>query len=326
MEEINFQGKALEILTKKTALVICGGGSNVNALVGCIGKLVDLGLPLEKIQSITGSSVGAIIATIIACRGSYIYIKKRMDSLNYREFATRDCFLKQGTRLINKYGLHKTNKIDDVITEVMLGLLGNSEFTFRDLYDLTGKHLTITYLSLNYGRTMYADYINEPNSLIREAVVKSCSIPVFYEAFFENINGLNFVNVDGGTENNYPMNVPRAQKIDPINILGLKLIAPKDMTDVDNGGNDPLINNGPPTGIIDYLTRIIILLRDQAMRTHVSENDWMLTIKINVGNYSSTNFDLTEDDKMKLAAAGREAVNSYVDELASLLESGKFSS
>jgi NTE family protein len=326
MEEINFKrnAKALEIISKKTALVICGGGTNAVALVSSIGRLIDLGLSLDKLQSITGSSVGAIIATIIACRGSYLFIKKKMDSLNYHEFASRDCFLKQGVRLLNKYGVHKTNRIDEVITEVMLELLGNAEFTFKDLYELTGRHLTITYLSLNYGRTIYADYINEPDTLIREAVVKSCSIPVFYEAFFENKNGLNFVSADGGVENNYPMNVPRAQKIDPIHILGLKLIAPKDMTDVDNGGNDPLIDNGPPIGMIDYLTRIIGILRDQAMRTHVSKNDWMLTVKINVGNYSSTNFDLSEDDKMKLAGMGREAVNSYVDELASILENETF--
>lgn len=313
---------AIEILSNKTALVIGGGGIGGLALVESLDRLVSLGLRLEKIKSVTGSSAGSLIATIIACRGSSLYIKKKMNSLNYRELADRSCCLVKGVKLLSKYGLHNRNRLKEIITEIMLELLGNADYTFKQLYELTGTHLTVTYLSLNYERTMYADHINEPNTLIRKAVVKSCSIPVFYEANFENRDGMVFVDVDGGTQNNYPMNVPRAQKIDPIHILGLKLIAPKDMTDVDNGGNDPLINIGPPTGIVDYLTRIISILREQAMRIHVSENDWKLTVKINVGNYSATNFDLAKEDKMRLAEYGRIAANTYIVELMKLIESG----
>ena len=319
-----FKEKALEIIRNKTALVICGGGVLGTALLGSLGKLVDLGMPLNKIKSITGSSVGSIIGTAIAAGASYSYINNKVNSLNFTEFVDRSCILVQGARLIKNYGLHKTDKISEFISEILSELLGNADITFKDLYDLTGTHLTVTYLSLNYEKTMYADYINEPNSLVREAVVKSCSIPVFFEANFEKKEGLTFVDIDGGTQNNYPMNVPRNQQIDPINIIGLKLISPKDMTDSENGGNDPLINFGPPRNVIDYLKRVISILREQAMRIHVSDNDWMLTVKINIEKYTSTDFNLTEKDKITLAGFGQDAVTSYVNELTNLLKTQKF--
>lgn len=312
--------KAIEILSNKTALVICGGGTSEFAVVESLDRLTSLGLRLEKIKSVTGSSAGALISTIIACKGSISYIKNKMYSLNSRGFLDPSCCLVKGVKLLNKYGLNGRNNLKNIIIDVLLELLGNADYTFKQLYDLTGIHLTITYLSLNYERTMYADYINEPDTLVRKAILKSCSIPVFYEANFENKDGYVFVDVDGGTQNNYPMNVPRSQKIDPIHILGLKLIAPKDMTDIDNGGNEPLVNRGPPRGLVDYLTRIISILREQAMKVHVSENDWKLTVKINVGNYTATDFDLTQDDKIKLAECGRIAANNYIVELMKFIE------
>lgn len=321
--------EAVEILKEKKALVFSGGGVLGIGQVGALSKLIDLGLSLKNITSVTGSSVGSIIATAVACGADINYIKNKMNSIDYNALQGDSCFLIQGIRLINRYGLHSTNGVRNLISDVLKDLIGNSDITFKELFDKTGVWLTITYLSLNYGRTIYADHVYEPDTLVREAVVKSSSIPIFYDAYFEkgtsNGKKQTFVSVDGGMMLNYPMVVPRLQNVNPRELLGLKFVSTGDVNVKDEGqpGTDAE-DMGPPTNIITYLNNMIQILRKQAMKVHVSNNDWMLTVKINVGTLSSTDFSLTDAQKEWLFNQGQTSIDNYLQELTSLLEEGKF--
>ena len=322
---MDFREKALEIIRNKTALVICGGGVLGIAECGALVELESLGLDLKKLTSVCGSSVGSILSTSIACQGTSSYMKKILDSMDFNRFQDHDCFLRSAVQFIRKYGLNETTEIMNLAIKLITDLGYDKDITFQQLYDKTKVHLTLTYLSVNYDRTMYADHINEPNGLVRDAIVKSSSIPVFYEAFIEGSRKAGHVKCDGGTANNYPMNIPREQGVNPINILGLKLIASNEVDSIDNGGPGlALVNSGPPLNALAYIKRIVDILRRQALRMHVSENDWQLSIKINVGKLTSTDFNLTKEQQEWLFNQGKLAVQNYVNELAGLLESGKF--
>ena len=315
---MDYHQQALEILQNKTALVISGGGCRGYAVCGSLLRLHELGLSLKNISSVSGSSVGSIIATAIAARGSIYYINEKMSKLNLKDLENHTCIISEAFNLLKNYGLHKTTGINDLMTEVLTELTGNADITFKELFDRTNIHLTITYLSLNYKRTLYADYINEPNSIVREAVVKSSSMPLFYEAFMEGNKKDRKVSADGGVMNNYPMNIPREQGYEPSKILGLKFISPKDIKYCE-------VNNyGPPKNVIEYLSTMVEILREQAMRIHVSEKDWMLSAKINVGDILSTSFDLTQEQKDWLFKQGRDAIDEHVREVENLLKEDKF--
>ena len=323
--------KALEILKGKTAIVFAGGGVLGKAFVGSLFALEELGVYLNQFTSVSGSSVGSILATALACKATTKYIKDVVNNMDFERFRDHDCILRSAVQVLTKYGLNEKTAIEELASKVLIDLVGDKDITFKELYDKTGVHLTITYLSLNYSRTLYADYINEPNSSVREAIVKSSTIPLFYEAHFEHHprpqgKGKDkHVACDGGTANNYPMNIPREQKIDPKDILGLKLIASNEMDSIDNGGPGlALRNEGPPNHVIDYLTKIIIILRNQALRIHVDKNDWMLTVKINVGKLSSTDFQITEIERDWLYNQGKNAVYKYLEDLEKLLDKDEF--
>lgn len=315
---------ALAVLKNKTALVFCGGGVLGAAECEALIALEALGVSLSNFKLVTGSSIGSFLATVVACGGKTAYMKQMLDSINFADFKDDSCLLAQSVHLISKYGLNKTKAVKALAAKVLNDLIGDANITFKELFDKTGIRLVITYFSINHQQTMYADYESEPRSKVQDAIVKSSSIPVFYEAFFEGSkrNNTRTVACDGGTANNYPMNVPREHGFAPINILGIKLIPSKDMDHIENGGAGALINHGPPSGVITYFTTIINVLRRQAMRMHVSEGDWRLTVRIDVGHLTSTSFEMTPEEKQWLRNQGHVAVKKYLADLESMLANG----
>jgi len=314
MEE-NYGEKALEVIKNKKAMMISGGGTLGIAEVGALFRLQEVGLNLRNIKKIKGSSVGSIIATGMACGADTKYIKDTMENINFKEFEDHDCFLHSLYQLVTKYGLNKTTGINKLASKILTDLVGNPDITFASLYERTGVHLIITYLSMNMEKTIYADHLTEPDSLVRETIVKSSSIPIFFEGYFERSeNGkCKMLSVDGGTLDNYSFNYLR-DDVEIKDILGLKFIS-----------NDEIKNNkGEPKNVIDYVVRLVYLMRKQAMKLHVKENDWMSSVKINVGNLTSTDFNLSKDEKEWLFNQGYESVNSYIMELENLITEGKY--
>lgn len=320
----DWKNAALAILKNKTALVFCGGGVLGAAECEALIALEELGVSLSGFKLVTGSSIGSFLAAVVACGGKTAYMKQMLDSINFADFQDDSCLLTQSIHLLSKYGLNKTTAVKRLAIKVLDDLVGDANITFKQLFDKTGVRLVITYFSLNHQQTMYADHDSEPNSRIQDAIVKSSSIPVFYEAFFEGNkrNGTRQVSCDGGTANNYPMNVPREHGFAPVNILGIKLIPSKDLDHVENGGTGAIVNHGPPTGVMTYFTTIVNVLRRQAMRMHVSEGDWRLTVRIDVGRLTSTSFEMTPDEKQWLRDQGHVAVRKYLAELELMLANG----
>ena len=323
---MNYQQEALEIIRNKKALMISGGGVLGTALLKTVERLTELGLSLSNIQKIKGSSVGSIIATAIACGATIEYMNETISTMNFNDFRDHDCFLRSLFQLIFKYGLNETKSINRFASKILSDLVGNADITFSQLFERTGVHLIITYLSMNLEETIYADYINEPNSLVRETIVKSSSIPFFYEGYFTKVGKTKYLAVDGGTLDNYSFNYLR-NVIEPEYILGLKLVSGDDIKDETNVGIENAIKHrdrGFPKTSVEYFTRLVYLMRREAMKIHVKENDWMSSVKINVGKLTSTDFQITAEQKKWLFEQGRKAADDYVEELANLIKDGKY--
>jgi NTE family protein len=320
----DWRDAALAVLKNKTALVFCGGGVLGAAECEALIALEELGVSLSGFKLVTGSSIGSFLATVVACGGKTTYMKELLDTINFADFQDHSCLLTKSVHLLSKYGLNKVTGVKQLAIKVLTDLVGDANITFKELFDKTGVRLVITYFSLNHQQTMYADYESEPDAKVQDAIIKSSSIPVFYEAFFEGgpRKSNKLVSCDGGTANNYPMDVPRKHGFAPINILGIKLIPSKDFDHVENGGTGALVNHGPPTGAVNYFTTIINVLRRQAMRMHVSEGDWRLTVRIDVGQLTSTSFEMSAEQKLWLRNQGKLAVTKYFAELQSALANG----
>jgi len=317
--ETDYRAKALEIIKNKTSFVVNGGGVLGASVISGIEYLKELG-GYDQINDVTGSSIGSIISTTIACRASIEYMKETLYNLDFTKFQDKKCIIRDIYQLIRFYGLNSVEPIRKFTGKILEDLVQNENITFLELFNKTGIKLTITYLSLKKG-TMYANYLTEPNSSVREAMVKSSTIPLFYEAYLEkDKRKIQDVIMDGGTLNNYPMNFPRSEGVEPNKILGFKFIS----DDEDPITGDIRLESELPKNIFGIFTYLIELIRQQALKIHVHKDDWKLSVKIHVGELKSTDFNMTEEQKEWLFKQGRIAVENYIDELADLLEKGEY--
>ena len=78
----------------------------------------------------------------------------------------------------------------------------------------------------------------------------------------------------------------------------------------------------PPKNIYEHLVSVISIMHNQTLQTHVLTDDWMLTAKINVGQMTSTDFDMTTEQKQWLFDQGQDAIDEHIQEVAGLLEKG----
>lgn len=173
-------------------LVFSGGGIKGLCQAGGVSKIEEIikGKPLinhMKIKSISGSSIGSIIATLCCLGFSGEEILEETRTLNIDIFKNINF-----TSFINNYGIEDGNILTNwVINAINKKLIKNIEATldptFHDLYEQTKIQLTITATSINKGETKYFNHINTPNMLVSLAIRMSCSIPFIFESVtYEN--------------------------------------------------------------------------------------------------------------------------------------------
>ena len=107
---------------------------------------------------------------------------------------------------------------------------------------------------------------------------------------------------------NYPFK-PLADKIGIENMDGVKLITTKELHDIYTGGDEI---PEAPSNIIEVLWALFNNSREMALRLHVHANEWERTIKVDIGDTSSTDFNMTEEQKKTLYTQGQIAVDEYL--------------
>lgn len=327
-ENGNIKKLALKILTEKTAYAFEGGGVLGAGHAGALVRLYELG-GLKQIDYVVGTSVGSIISMALACGATTYYIKEKLFDLNLNRFEDGGNFISKAFRFIFSYGIHKGDELERFAEEILTDLTDNPNITFLQAYERFGTHLTITYLSSRYRRTKYADHITSPDLPIKKAVRWSSTIPFFFKAsrHYNKNRELYDLLVDGGVMDNYPLHVLKEQNQSPQSILGFKLCDNNERNEYQAIKDDTIdqeVDHGLPQNIKDFSVGLLDILRHQALRYHVHKEDWKLTCKIDIGSYKTTDFTMTEDDKLWLYNSGRDAVDQHLSEIESLLISGSY--
>lgn len=314
--------EALEILQNKTAFAFEGGGVLGISLAGALVRLYELG-GLDTIDHVTGTSVGSIVATALAMGATSYYIEQKLLTLDLTKFMDGGSWISNIIRLFTKYGLYKGDYIETFVSEILDDLVQNSDITFIEAYQLTGIHLTIPYLSMKEKRTKYADHVITPDLKIRTAVRWSSTIPYFFKANKKYTNGmLTDTLVDGGILDNYPLHVLKEQNCNINKIMGFKMcntmeknqykpIPDEDVSDL-------------PTDIFVFSKNFLEILYNKLLGSHIAKDEWKRTCKIDIGSYSSTDFNVTEEDKTWLYNSGKDAVDKYLAEIETMLENNEY--
>jgi len=319
--------EAIKIISNKKALCFEGGGVLGVGHVGALSRLYELG-GLNEITHVVGTSVGSFLAAALACGASVQYAENELFGLNLKGFKDGSKFILFNLfRFLSKWGLYEGEKIEEFGGKIMNDLTGNAEITFQEAYDKFGIRLTIVYLSCNLKKTMYADHILTPNQQIKRAIRKSSAIPAYFAAVPEKEKGkVTQFFVDGGVTDNYPIHVLKDQGCPIDDIMGFKLCNDREFNEYkeDKGEEVDDIDYGRPKNALDHVMRLIDIVHAQAIRYHVHKEDWKITTKINIGELSTTDFDITEEQKLWIYEEGRKAMDVHVQEVANLLSKSKY--
>lgn len=326
---------ALKILQEKSAFAFEGGGVLGIGHAGALYRLKELG-GLNKINHVTGASVGSIMAAALACGATTEYIKDKMINMDVTEFEDGGNIFKKCFGFLFKYGIHPGDVVERFAGEFLEELTGNTDITFKEAYDRFGTHLTINYLSLLHEKTKYADHIITPNLKIKTAIRWSSSIPLFYQPGKKYGNKLRRCTrkreildyiTDGGVMDNYPIHVLKDQKCKCKDIIGFKLCGPDEKNHYQSIEDDTLDEDREyelPTNIWEYGYKHVNIIRKQALRYHVHKEDWKLTVKIDIGNFETTDFDIVHLDKMWLFKSGMRAIDKHLEDIEELLNKNEY--
>jgi NTE family protein len=299
LRNINFRGIAFE-----------GGGVQGIAHVGALEQLENEGVLISQFTHFAGSSAGSILAMGMACRAPVATMKKMLDTTDFKNFEDGS-WITGICRIFKRYGWFRGDALEDWLGEQVKALTGDSELTLKGVYDKYGTYLLITMSRVMYPNTItvYADYKTYPNLPLKVACRRSSGIP----AFFATMNGKEeygdppgSLYVDGGLLDNYPIEelykeLPKEQ------VIGIKLIAKVNLKEIKTRELNRPIKSG-----IEFAESIVGSMRNQALKLYIDPDDWLRTIKVNVGTISAFNFNLTDAEKKQLYESGKTASSEFL--------------
>jgi NTE family protein len=281
-------------------LALAGGGVWGISYAGAFEELEKLGI-LQQIQSVAGTSVGSTAGLLLALGYSSTEIIQEIREANLARF------LDQGNvnQIVRQYGYYKGDYATKLFHFWVQEKLGSADATFGDLMEAKGLDLRVYATNLNTRQVFEFSYRKTKQVPLADAVRASIAVPLFFTA--KEINDQIFV--DGGTVFSFPLVGYSRSEIECT--LGLafaqsSVVAKEDQEDSDFGFRQPL----------QYIKRLVTVLeRVQSPVFALHEELQQNTILIDTAGVNSLNFKLTQEEKERLIANGRQAVRDHFQDI-----------
>jgi NTE family protein len=287
-------------------LVFEGGGVKGLAYAGALEVLEQSGIT-GQIERVGGASAGAITATLVSLGYTGEEVRHTFMNMDFSKF--EDGGLLGPERLLTEYGWYKGDYFLNFIEEQIEQKTGNRRSTFSEVKRPDFKDLFVVGTELT--QQLSVVFCNEcsPDMAIADAVRISMSIPLFFAAREIGDN----IYCDGGVLNNYPITLFDKQRY---------LSAPSGDPDEDITNTETLgfhLDNlsHPPVYNIKTLFRfigevyeaIINIQRDLLMS---NPDDVKRSVFIDNLGIKTTDFHLTQEQKLALIESGRDATEKYL--------------
>lgn len=295
-----------------TNLVFEGGGVRGIAYGGALKALDEHGI-LPNITRVAGTSAGAITAALVALDFSASDTSDILKTCKFTNFADRDIgIIRNLYRILTKYGMHKGAAVRAWLVDVLKSKGIDPDISFADLRDNPKyKDLRITGTNLSRGKLVVFSADTTPGTSVLDAVRVSMSIPIYYVP----VKIQNDLYVDGGMLSNYPIRIFDSDSNISIvscgagarfngSTLGFK---------VDSSAEIDGMVGFPSGNFLQYMLSVIDILHTAVQDGQANPTDNMRTVKINSGEVSTTEFDLSEKKKNFLIDRGYAATTRYLE-------------
>ena len=275
-------------IAKIDKMVLSGGGLRGCIYVGMLRYFEETGI-IRQIKHIAGTSIGALIATLICIGFTSDELNHVLKHFDYVKYQSVDIFC-----MFEKFGIDNFEKIGKFIELLFITKKLSPSITFIELYEKTNIHLVVNSVCLNTRESIFFNYMRTPKMFVMTAVQASMSLPYVFASV--NCNGLTFV--DGGVLNNFPYNLFID---DPSSIFGIRLHNPinysiKEIKSIDQFS-------------MQLFSCIHDAYIDLADKPHHDSH----IISISIPKFNTYDFNLTDQDKQLLVEIGHQKTKDYFE-------------
>lgn len=289
---------------KKRNLALEGGGVKGIALCGRIKLLRSEG-KLQYVKNYAGTSVGAIIAGLMACGASDDFLYKEIYGLDFESFKDDSWgFIADVYRLYYDKGWYKGDAMFEVLGRILNDLCGDPNITFQQVYDRFGSELamfaTAIYVENGQRKMRRVDIHRHkyPDMPIRVGQRMSASFPLFFAAVqFEGVDV-----ADGGIIYNYPVNWWDVNCKPNMETIGIRLMTGSEYQQAT--GQAPSDSPKRIANVKEYVGAIIDGLYTKAQQAHERRGDWERTEGVNTGDISAMDLSINDEQKTWLYNQG----------------------
>lgn len=180
-------------------IVISGGGPTGLLSYGVIKCLFqEKYLKFEEIETIYGTSIGAILAVIICLKHDWKTIDDYLIKRPWEKVMV-DSF--EMFQLFSCKGIAQLKMLDDIMKPLLESNDLSLSITMLDFYKYSGITLNIFTLELNEFKKISLSHITHPDMCLMDAIKMSACVPILFPPIIKNNNCY----VDGGVICNYPL-------------------------------------------------------------------------------------------------------------------------
>jgi NTE family protein len=193
-----------------------GAGMFGITYVGALSVLQTNGI-LDTVKRYSGTSSGSIVATLLAINCTVDQIEDIFLDTDWASFLDTKCCCCGIINIFYKYGYNIGKRKEISIKRILKEYTGNSNITFKQIYDIYKKELYITAVNLNLKIPVYFSHKYSPDMCVWKAIQMSTAFPFV----FTPVKHDGHYYVDGGIMENYPIEVFD----DKTKSLGFKIIS-----------------------------------------------------------------------------------------------------
>jgi NTE family protein len=279
-------------------LVFEGAGIRGIAYAGAIKKLEEKGM-LHDVERVGGTSAGAIIALLLSLGYTADEIQTIISNTSFKKFNDGQFFFLGGIHRMKKYyGWYRRKQFEKWLDALIEQKTGDANISFEEFHRKGYKDLFITGTSLDQQKLIVFSYDQFPKMRVKDAVLISMSIPLYFEAVFMNGDGSIIyhpkekkglhVMVDGGIIANFPIrlfdstrfidgSIPNRFTVNT-HTLGFRIDRAEQIaSDSTMSGLAPFYING----FNSYMQAFYAIIVENLNRQNLTKEDWRRTVSIN---------------------------------------------
>ena len=285
-------------------LVITGGGIAGITAYSILREANKSGIwSIENIESIYGTSAGAIIALFIALKYDWSDIDNYIIKRPWENVFKFD--IGSVLRSFDSKGILGKKIIEEMICPLLKGKDLEPTITMKELYEYSNIDIHIFSTEIHKYETVDISHKTHPYWGVIDAVYCSACLPIIFMPYLKDGGCYS----DGGITNNYPIYQCLENGANPNEILGITL--PKEQEKTQTITEE--------SSLFDYLSFILNKMYKQAYLASIKNKDYTIKYEIEVENaivamYDFVNVSSSQKERSLLLDKGIEIWNKFMKE------------